>query len=125
MALRECWWKIIWFLNGSVPTLQVISTLSQHSRLERCPDPLVQPSKKHSQAEDLQKVPEVIIDEGTFKYVSLNANQGNNVKHVRYARWSIGGTRPNGPSEGRGQCTMTSFNGTLSSDEVCSASLRS
>jgi hypothetical protein len=39
-------------------------------------------------------VPEVIIDEGTFKYVSLNANQGNNVKHIRYARWSIGGTRP-------------------------------
>lgn len=98
MALRECWWKIIWFLNVSGPTLQ-ICTLSQHSRLEHCPDPLVQPSKKHSQAEDLQKVPEVIIDEGTFKYVSLNANQGNNVKHVRYARWSIGGTRPSKSSK--------------------------
>lgn len=93
--------------------------LGQHSRLEHCPDPWVQSSKKHSQAEDLQEVPEVIIDEGTFKYVPLNANQGNNVRHLRC-----------GPSAGRGQCTMTSFNWTikttnLSSDDLCSASFRS
>ena len=86
--------------------------LGQHSRLEHCPDPLMQPPKKHSKAEDLLKVPEVIIDEGTFKYVSLNANQGKNVKHVRYALWSIVETRPNGPSADCGQCTMTSFNWT-------------